>query len=620
MHAFLALPIALATFAIVGQPLVRRAVRGLPRDVEIALGLALGSGVVASLAFLLSVLHVATRAGFLVALPLVAAVSLALGGKPRLPRGRSLRALAPIGLFLASATGLVLLQRAPQGAWTYDWAHHYVADVRYSDPAGMGDPEIGFGWSIYSRPPLFNLARVPFEALLGQSYAVAEAATLALALVLPAGAWLLLREIASPPRARAALALWPASAYWVHFAAYPKPTGLATGLGLAALALVLRSRRRPRAGLVPLAAALATFAGLAHVVVGLGLALAGGIALLRATPRERVASLLLVVGLSVPWPIWASIQTHGNLSAHDPVRRYFGVSALAGGLERTTTAAWNVMSSAFPVPLVAYGTAVARGEASLGRDPLVHGWLDLEITAALGAVSLSWLALALGRRKELRADLAHPRLAAIAFGLLALVVLVGGARILEHGVRPPIHDHRLRAAGPGLDTPCDDLVTIWLVPATALALGAVAFRLARARPEPRAASGDLVLGTALLQSAVALGLYTKAEYHGIAANALPLPTAILALWAHARLAPGRGALRVLLAAEGLATLLLLGVGGALSALPPDQQLEWKATLGLASLHDTLGPLAWLGVPLLLLPAWIVARGEAIPLSRTPSRA
>jgi hypothetical protein len=601
MHPLWALPVTLVLIVLLGTPLVRRVVPGLPRDMEFACGLGLGVGLLASIGFVLSVLHVPTRTGFVLALGPTVSASLLAGGLPRLPIGRAARLLAPLPWFAAAGLALVALQRAPQGVWTFDWAYHYVADVRYADPSGIGDPRIGvMGWSILARPPVFNLARVPAEVLVGQSYAAAEAAGIAVALVLPAGSWLFLREIAPLARARTALFLLPASAFWVRLAVYPKPIGLACGLFLACLGLALRARRRPRRGLIPLAAALGGFAGLTHPVAGLGLLLVGIDALRRAGNRERLTSLASIFAIALPWPLWASWVTGGNLAAHDPIRPYFKHAPLGEGIGSFVNMAWNLVASFFPVPLVGHATALAARVVPPSRDAAVHVLLDAELTCAAGALGFTWLALVLARPSRLEPPLARPRLFAGVIAAASALTLLGTVSILgQGGLHPPPHPH-----GPAMT---DNAVVIWFLPLSTVLLAWIAYRISRCPPVPNGARADLVFGTAAIEVAFALVLDEKAEYHGIAHTAFTPAVLAGTLWAWTRLAPGARTLKALFSVEGIAVLVFLGIAGGLGALPPDDQLEYKAQLGLVSLHDAVGIISFVGAPVLALVGWRVAR-------------
>ncbi len=601
MAPLAAIPLTLVAVLLVGTAVVRALAPRLPRDVELACGLGVGTGVVSSAAFALSALHLPSRAGALVALACVAFVATVAGGRPRLPGRRARRLLAPVAWFGIATLGLILLQPCPRGAWNFDWALHYLGDRHYADPGGIGDPELGFGWSVLSRPPLFNLARLPAELILDASYATAEAATVAIALVLPAGAWLLLREIAPPRRARATLWLLAASAFWVHLGAYPKPIALATGLALSCAGIVLRARRRSAPGLVPLAALLGAFAGVAHPVAGLGLLPVGIAALLGASLRERLSSLAIIALVSAPWPIWANHITGGNLLAHDPVRRFSRHAPLAEGLGSVTNMGWNVAASVVPVPLVGHATALATG-ARPSRDAALEVLLEAETTQATGAIGLVLLAALLVARPR-APPFAWPRVAALEVGLFAGLALLAGVRILASsglGPAPMLH---------GSSVPTDNRLVPFALLACGLALAAFALVIARRPAGGSRRTADLLLATVTVQCLAGLVLVEKAEYSGIAHNSMPPAVAILALWAWSQLDRSR-ALAILVALEGASVLLVLGLGALLDVLPPDRQIEYKTFLGLASLHDALGPAALAGAPLLLLAAWRSALGFA----------
>jgi hypothetical protein len=576
--ALLGIPLTLALVFFLGVPLARKLAPGLPRDLEVACGLGLGAGVLGLWCLALAMLRAQTPVAALAVLGLLPVL-----GKPRLPRRRAL--LAPIAWFMVAALGLILLQPVPRGAsWTNDWAWHFIADQRYADRAGFGEPTLWNGWPLLGRPPLFNLARLPAELLLGQSYSVAEAATVALACVLPAGAWTLLRELAPFARARRALWLLPASAWWIHFGAYPKPTPMATGLALASLGIVLRLRRRQDPALLPLAAVLGALALMTHPAGAFALGPAAVAAFL--VGRRRLLAAGLTLAIVLPWPIWANHVAFRGLASMDPVRSYAGSAPLGRGLQSLASLAFNLTASTIPSPLLGHGWAVATGAAKARAVGDLDVFLDAVLSPLVGAIGVSALVvLARGPRSI---PLVRPRAFAAALVAAAAIVLVGAIRLVQpDALAAPLQEYD----GVLMD-PRPVMFASFLVVAALVGASVV---LARARPTP-GRGADLVVVCAIFGVAVGAVIHERADLHGIAQAALPTPCAIAALAAWTALVDSR--LRRAFVAGGVVSLLALGLASALDALPEDHQLELARAFGFQGLGTALGPVAWAGVALI----------------------
>ncbi len=566
----------------------------MPRDVELAAGFGLGAGVLAGIGFLVFLSGMQGAALAALGLAVAALAARALGGRRPRVRERALRALEPLLWFLVAALGLVALQPVPQGGgWTNDWLLQFLTDLRYADPRGIGNPEIGAGWSLLGRPALFNLARLPAELVSGSSYASAEGAAVALSAVFATGAWLVLREIAPPRGARAAFWILPASAYWIHLGAYPKSMSLAVGLALGALGLALRARRRPRPGLLPLAATLGALAGVAHPVAAIGLIPPFLVTIRAAARRELVLGLGLVLLVGLPWPIWAVSFAGRSIVDHDPIRRHGGSAPLARGLKSLANISFNMTTSLLPGPLVGHAVAVATGAASPSRKDALELVLETELNPFPAAAGLVAFALFLVRRRG-PSPIGRPRLLGAVVALLAAISLAGGLELVgsEALARPvfPYAGYLLVDKRPlCLLAPCVS---------ACLCLGALAF--ARRRPGPALRGTGDVVASAVVGAAVAgLVLHELADVHGVAHNALAPAVAVMALWIWTEVAGRSRWLTAAAVLEGTAVLVLLGAGAACGWLRADGGLEQKKALGLVGLHDTLGSLSWLGLALIV---------------------